>query len=152
MGKAKTQPTQASVDDYLASRASPTQLADCRRIMAMLARVTREAPRMWGPSIVGYGSYSYARASGGAGESCVTGLAVRGKELVVYLVAGGPEQPRLLARLGKHRIGKSCLYLKRLAEVDAEVLEMLVANSVAEVKRRHPPTTDTRSRSQTAVS
>jgi hypothetical protein len=137
MAEAKTKPTAANIDEYLASRASPEQLADCKTLMAMLKRVTKEQPRMWGPSIVGYGSYSYTYESGRTGESCITGFAVRGRELVVYLVAESPEQHELLARLGKHRIGKSCLYLKRLAELDTEVLEALVSSSVSEVKRRH---------------
>lgn len=137
MAEAKTKPTSASIDEYLESRASPEQLADCKSLMAMFKRVTKEQPRMWGPSIVGYGSYSYRYESGRTGESCLTGFAVRGRELVVYLVAESPEQRELLARLGKHKIGKSCLYLKRLAEVDTKVLEALVAKSVSEVRRRH---------------
>jgi nucleoid DNA-binding protein len=138
MAEAKTKPTAASIDEYLASRASPEQLADCKALMAILKRVTKELPKMWGPSIVGYGSYSYRYESGRTGESCATGFAIRGKELVVYLVAESPEQAELLAKLGKHKIGKSCLYLKRLADVDAKVLERLVAKSVADVKRRYP--------------
>ncbi len=92
---------------------------------------------MWGASIVGYGSYSYKYESGRTGEACLTGFAVRGKELVLYLVAESPEQQELLARLGKHKMGKACLYFKRLADLDAKVLESLVSMSVAEVKRRH---------------
>lgn len=137
MAKAKTRPTAASIDEYLESRASPEQLADCRILMAVLERVTEEQPRMWGPSIVGYGSYSYKYVSGHAGESCITGFAVRGRELVVYIVAESPGQQELLAKLGKHRIGKSCLYIKRLADVDIAVFEALVATSVSEVKHRH---------------
>jgi Domain of unknown function (DU1801) len=123
MAEAKTKPTAASVDKYLRSRASPEQLVDCKALMTILNRVTKERPKMWGPSIVGYGTYSYRYGSGRTGESCITGFAVRGRELVVYLVAESPEQAELLTRLGKHKIGKSCLYLKRLADVDTEVLE-----------------------------
>jgi hypothetical protein len=137
MAEAKTKPTAANIDEYLQSRASPEQLADCKALMAMLKRVTKEQPKMWGPSIVGYGTYTYKYESGRTGESCVTGFAVRGRELVVYLVAESPEQKELLARLGKHKIGKSCLYLTRLADVDAKVLEALVSKSVSEVRRRH---------------
>ena len=92
---------------------------------------------MWGPSIVGYGSYRYTYESGRSGESCVTGFAIRGSDLVVYLTAEGPEQQALLARLGKHRMGKSCLYFRCLDDLDQAVLEQLVAGSVAEVKRRY---------------
>ncbi len=137
MPEAKTKPTAASVDDYLAARASPEQLADCKALMALLKKVTKQPPKMWGPSIVGYGSYTYKYESGRTGESCLTGFAVRGKELVVYLVAEGKDQESLLSKLGKHKMGKACLYFKRLADLDAKVLEALVAGSVSEAKRRH---------------
>lgn len=137
MAEAKTKPTSASVEAYLASKASADQLADCRALMTLFEQVTGRPPTMWGPSIVGYGSYRYRYDSGRTGESCLTGFAVRGKELVVYLLAASPEQGALLARLGRHRMGKACLYFKRLADLDAKVLEALVAGSVAETWRRH---------------
>ena len=142
MADAKTKPTAANIEEYLASRASPDQLADCKLLMALLKKVTKQSPKMWGPSIVGYGSYSYRYESGRTGESCLTGFAVRGKELVVYLLAESPEQQALLARLGKHKMGKACLYFKRLADLDTKVLETLVAESVAETKRRHTVAAD----------
>lgn len=140
MAEAKTKPTSGSVEDYLASKAGPEQRPDCQALMALLKRVTRQDPRMWGPSIVGYGSYSYRYESGRTGESCLTGFAVRGKDLVVYLVSESPEQQALLARLGKHKMGKACLYFKRLADLDAQVLESLVRASIAETQRRHTVT------------
>lgn len=139
MAEAKTKPTAASVDDVLAARARPDQLADCKALVAMFKRVTKQPPKMWGPSIVGFGSYTYRYDSGRTGESCQTGFAVRGRELVIYLVADSPQQQDLLARLGPHKFGKACLYVKRLADLDLGVLETLVAASVAEVQRRHPP-------------
>ena len=138
MSKTKTKHTGASVDAYLASRASPEQMADCRAIIAICKRVTKEQPMMWGPSIVGFGSYTYTYESGHSGDACLTGFAIRGRELVVYILADSSEQVELLARLGKHKMGKSCLYFKRLADLDVEVLEALIAGSVAEVKRRYP--------------
>jgi hypothetical protein len=137
MPEAKTKPTSASVKEYLASRASPEQLADCKALMALFKRVTKQSPKMWGPSIVGYGSYSYRYESGRTGEFCLTGFALRAKELVVYLVTEGPDQQALLAKIGKHKMGKSCLYFKRLADLDLKVLEVVVSGSVAETKRRH---------------
>ena len=134
----RTKPTGASVDAYLASRASPGQLADCKAIMAMCKRVTKQQPRMWGPSIVGYGSYTYTYESGRSGEMCIAGFAVRGRELVVYLLAESPAQLKRLAKLGKHRMCKSCLYFKRMSDLDPKVLEALIAGSVAEVGRRFP--------------
>jgi hypothetical protein len=138
--KTKTKPTDASVDAYLASRASPEQLTDCKAIMAMCKRVTKQEPKMWGPSIVGYGSYTYRYKSGHSGDACLTGFAVRGKELVVYLVAENPEQVELLTKLGRHKMGKGCLYFKRLADLDVQVLEELITGSVEVVKRRYPST------------
>ena len=138
MADTKTRPTGASVDAYLASRASPEQLADCRALVALCERVTKQPPRMWGPSIVGFGSYTYRYESGRTGDACLTGFAVRGKELVVYVNAESGEQAELLARLGRHRTGKVCLYFRRLADLDVEVLEALVAGSVAQLARRYP--------------
>jgi hypothetical protein len=97
---------------------------------------------MWGPGIVGYGSYTCRYESGHSGDACLTGFAVRGKELVVYLIAENPEQVELLAKLGRHKMGKACLYFERLADLDVKVLEVLIAGSVAEVKRRYPSTGD----------
>jgi hypothetical protein len=142
MAETKTKPTDASIDEYLASRASPEQLTDCKAIMAMCERVTKQQPKMWGPSIVGYGSYTYTYESGHSGQACLAGFAIRGKQLVVYLSAENPTQVELLARLGKHKMGKACLYFKRLADLDATVLEALIAGSVAEIKRRYPNTGD----------
>ena len=138
MAQTKTRPNGASIDAYLASRASPEQLSDCRTIMAICERVTQQQPEMWGPSIVGYGAYRYTYDSGHSGEACQVGLAVRGKELVVYIIAETPEQAQLLSRLGKHKMGKSCLYIKRVADLDVQVLEALIAGSVAELARRYP--------------
>ncbi len=140
MSETKTKSTNASINAYLASGASPEQMTDCKAIMAMCKRVTKQQPKMWGPSIVGYGSYTYTYESGHSGDACLTGFAVRGKELVVYLIAENPEQAERLAKLGRHKMGKSCLYFKRLADLDVKVLEALIAGSVADIKRRYPNT------------
>jgi hypothetical protein len=107
-------------------------------IMAICRRVPREQPYMWGPSIVGFGSYAYTYASGHSGEAPLAAFAVRGRELVVYLGVDDPGQAESLARLGKHRMSKSCLYIKRVSDIDVKLLESLIAASVAEVRRRHP--------------
>jgi hypothetical protein len=137
MAETKTKPTGVSVDKYLASRASPEQLADCKAIMTMCKRVTKEPAKMWGPSIVGFGSYTYRYESGHSGQAPLAGFAVRGRELVVYLSCEGSKQSDLLAKLGKHKMGKSCLYFKRLADLEPKVLEELIAGSVAEVQSHH---------------
>ena len=138
MAETKTKATDASIDDYLASRASPEQLTDCKALMAMCKRVTKQPPKMWGPSIVGYGSYTYRYDSGHSGEMCLVGFAIRGRELVVYLDASSPAQVERLATLGKHKMSKACLYFKRLADLDVKVLEALIAGSVADLQRRYP--------------
>ena len=136
MAENKTKPTNASVEDYIASRATAQQRVDCEGLTALLLKVTGEPPTMWGPSIVGFGVYRYTYASGRTGEMPVVGFAIRGRELVLYLTAECDAQRALLARLGPHRMGKSCLYVKRLADLDVGVLEQLVEGSVAEVRRR----------------
>ena len=137
MAENKTKPTDASVEDYIAARANAQQCTDCRELMVLFKNVTRHAPRMWGSSIVGYGSYRYTYASGRTGEAPLAGFAIRGRELVVYLVAEGAAQRSLLSKLGKHKMGKACLYFKQLADLDRSTLEKLVVGSVAAVRRRY---------------
>ena len=137
MAKNKTQPTDASVADYIASRGSAQQRADCRELMALFKKITRHSPRMWGPSIVGYGSERYTYESGRTGEAPLAAFAIRGRELVVYVLAEGEKQRSLLSRLGKHKMGKVCLYFKQLADIDTSVLERLVVGSIAEVRQRY---------------
>jgi hypothetical protein len=137
MAEIKTRPTGASIEEYIASRANEEQAADIKRLMTMLKKLTKKEPRMWGPSIVGYDAYRYTYESGHSGEMCVVGFAIRGRELVLYLSADDPAQTALLARLGKHKFGKSCLYFKRLADLDVKVLEQLIAQSIKHVKQRH---------------
>jgi Domain of unknown function (DU1801) len=137
MAENKTKHTGASVEDYIASRANAQQHSDCQELMALLKKITQQPPKMWGPSIVGYGLYRYTYESGHTGEAPLAGFAIRGRELVMYLLAEDDKQKALLAKLGKHKMGKSCLYFKRLADLDKSVLEQLVANSVADVRQRY---------------
>ena len=135
MSETKTKPTGASVEDYIASKANEQQRKDCKELIALLKKITRKKPYMWGPSIVGFGSYRYTYASGHSGEAPLAAFAIRGRDLVVYLYWKDPKQKALLAKLGKHKMGKSCLYFRQLADLDKSVLEQLVASSIAEVKR-----------------
>lgn len=139
MAELKTKATDASVEDYIRSRASAEQHEDCRRLMVIFRKVTKQPPKMWGPSIVGYGSYRYTYESGRTGEMCLSGFAIRGREIVIYILADSEEQAALRARLGTHRMGKSCLYVKRLADLDVKILERMIAGSIAEIERRYPP-------------
>jgi hypothetical protein len=137
MPENKTKPTNASVDDYIAARGTPQQQADIRELMALFKKITRQTPRMWGPSIVGYGSFRYTYESGRTGEMPLAAFAIRGRDLVVYLMGEGETQTALLSRLGKHKMGKSCLYFRQLADLDKSVLEKLVVNAMAEVQQRY---------------
>jgi hypothetical protein len=137
MAENKMKPTDASVEDYILSRGSAQQRTDCRELMALFEKVTQHSPQMWGPSIVGFGSYRYTYKSPRTGEAPLAGFAIRGRQLVVYLVAEGDRQKFLLSKLGKDNIGKSCLHLKKLADLDSTVLEQLIAGSVVEVRRRY---------------
>ncbi|MBX3691068.1 DUF1801 domain-containing protein [Dokdonella sp.] len=129
--------TDAGVEAYLAAIEDPKRRADCDAIVKLMRAVTKKPPVMWGSSIVGFDSYHYRYDSGREGDWCVTGFYSRKGDISVYLVAAGPKQESLLAKLGRYRIGKSCLYLRSLADVDVKVLRELVEDSVAEVKRRH---------------
>ena len=142
MSVAKTRPTEVSVESHIAAIANEEQRNDAQTLVALMRRVTRQEPRMWGPSIVGFGSYHYKYASGHEGDSALAAFAARGSELVVYIEAGFEGRDVLLAKLGKHRTGKVCVYIRRLASVDLKVLETLVARSVAEPKRRYPQAKD----------
>lgn len=133
MAENKTKATDASVDDYIASRANAQQRADCRELMVLFKRVTRHSPRMWGPSIVGYGSYRYTYESGRTGEAPLAGFAIRGRELVVYVLAEGEKQRSLLSKLGKHRMGKVCLYSSSLL-----TLMDRRSNSLSSIRSRRP--------------
>lgn len=126
-----TVPTDASVDDFLAAVPDDRRRADAERLCALLREVTGEPPVMWGPSIVGFGAYHYTYGSGRTGDWPLVGFSPRKQQLVVYLVGGYEERyPSVLARLGPHKTGKGCLYLKRLDNVDESALRELVDRTV----------------------
>ena len=122
MAEIKTRPTDVSVDAFLDAVGHPVRRADGKAVRAMMERVTGELAIMWGPSIVGFGTYHYRYASGHEGDMCRMGFSPRSANLVLY-VGGFPEYEALLAKLGKHKSSKACLYLNRLADVDPAVLE-----------------------------
>ncbi len=137
MAENKTKATEVSVDAYLAAVENESVRADCQALAKLMAKWTKEKPKMWGPSIVGFGAYHYKYDSGREGDSCATGFAARKNEIAIYLMAEAADQAELLGRLGKHKMGKACLYVRRLADVDAGVLQQLVQGSLAELRRRH---------------
>ena len=125
----KTQPTDADVDAFVAAVEPRRRREDAAALLALMRRVTGQEPVMWGPSIVGFGRFTYASASGRSGEWLAIGFSPRKAASTVYLMDGFAGREDLLARLGPHTTGASCLYLKRLADVDLEVLAELVGQS-----------------------
>lgn len=126
MPENKTQATDKSVEDFLASVEHPTRKADALVLDAMFQRVTGWKPKMWGPTIVGYGSYDYTYDSGHSGTSLATGFSPRKASQSIYVMPGYQDFSEVLDRLGKHKIGKACLYVNKLADIDMSVLEELV--------------------------
>ena len=126
----KTKKTKASVEDFLNAVEHQGKRSDSFTILEMMREVTGMEPAMWGPSIVGFGSYHYKYASGREGDFPVTGLSPRKQNLTLYIMPGFDAYESLLSKLGKHTLGKSCLYIKKLADVDLEVLKELVTKSV----------------------
>ena len=138
MSVLKTKPTKVSVESHIAALVNEEQRNDAQSLVALMRKVTKQEPKMWGPSIVGFGSYHYQYPSGHEGDSALTGFAARGRELVVYIAPDFESRGVLLAKLGQHRTGKVCVYIRRLANVDLKVLEKLVARSVADTTSRYP--------------
>jgi hypothetical protein len=129
----KTLPTGASVDDFLAAVEPKTRRSDALVLAEIMARITEQPPVMWGPSIVGYGQYRYTYDSGHSGTFFRTGFSPRKTQLSVYILPGLKGHESLLARLGKHKTGAGCLYINKLADVDLDVLEELIAAGYARI-------------------
>lgn len=138
MADAKTKQNDFSVDAYIEAILDEARRQDCRELITLMSGVTKCEPKMWGTGIVGFGTYHYKYASGHEGDACLTGFASRKGDISIYLMCGFDGQEALFATLGKHKMAKACLYVRRLSDVDLNVLEQLVARSVTEVKRRYP--------------
>ena len=134
----KTVETDASVEAFLGKVEPPQRVADALALIALMARVSGQPARLWGPSIIGFGSYAYRYESGHSGTSLRIGFSPRKTNLVLYLLSGEGDQADLLARLGKHKTGKGCLYINKLADVDAGVLEELIVRRWDAVNARYP--------------
>ena len=137
MAQLKTTQNEADVNAFLDAVENPRRRADARQVLDLIQRVTGEPPKMWGTSIVGFGSYHYRYASGREGDWPMVGFSPRKQNLVIYIMPGFSDYGELLGRLGKCRTGKSCLYINKLDDVDLTRLEELVRESVAEMKRRY---------------
>jgi hypothetical protein len=126
----KTKPTEVSVTAFVNKLAEPTRRSDAKALIGLMKSATGEAPRMWGPSIIGFGTYHYKYASGREGDTVLVGFSPRKPATVLYGVIGFENSESMLAKLGKHTTGKGCLYIKKLSDVDRKVLEQLIIGSV----------------------
>jgi len=129
MAENKTQASAADPKAYIAAIADASRRRDCAALMALMAKATKQPAVMWGSAIVGFGVHRYRLASGKLGEICAVGFSSRKGDISIYGVAGDDGARELLAQLGKHKLGKGCLYVSRLAEIDDKVLEQLVARA-----------------------
>ena len=138
MAELKTKPTGVAVDDFIDKVPDPQRREDAKKVRAMMERLSGEPAAMWGPSIVGFGSYHYKYASGHEGDMARIGFSPRTRELVLYLLGDFPSHQPLMDRLGKYKTGKCCLYIKRLSDVDETVLEQLTAETLAYMREKYP--------------
>ena len=137
MATLKTQPTEASVEGFLDTVENETRRRDAREILAIMTRITGCEPIMWGPSIVGFDQYHYRYESGREGDFFITGFSPRKAALTIYIMPGFGEYDALMSKLGKHKTGRSCLYINKLEDVDMDVLEVLVRLSVEFMRARY---------------
>jgi len=138
MAENKTKPTKLSVAAFIEALTDRTRRADAKALVKLMQSATAEKPKMWGPSIIGFGSYHYKYDSGREGDVPIIGFSPRKAATVLYNVGGFSGSETLRAKLGKHTTGKGCLYIKKLAEVDQQVLEALVLKSVGATRARYP--------------
>ena len=139
MTENKTKPTTLSVSAYIDGLTDPTRRADAKELAQIMQRISGEKPKLWGPSIVGFGTYHYRYDSGREGEVPLIGFSPRKAALVLYSMLSHSKAKDLLPRLGKHTTGKGCLYIKKLADVDRKVLDTLINNAVTHYRARTMP-------------
>ena len=138
MATQKTLPTAQTVDDFIDTIADENVRNDCRYIRELLESITKEKATMWGPSIIGFGKYHYKYESGHEGDAPLAAFAPRKDSLVIYMSTEFEKRETLLSQLGKHKSSKSCLYVKKLSDIDLKVLEKIVVNSMKFTKKLYP--------------
>lgn len=137
MAEAKTKPTTISARELIGAITDPARRADATALMRIFQRATGEKPVMWGPSIIGFGKYHYRYESGREGEMCLVGFSPRSAAFSLYVLSGAKDEADLLSRLGKFKRAKACMHVKRVADIDPEVLEELVRVSAAHTQAIH---------------
>lgn len=138
MAEAKTKPTTADVNAFLQAIGDESTREDCLTLLKIMKQATRAEPILWGSNIVGFGTYHYQYATGREGDWPLTAFSPRKQNLTIYIMPGFDRYEDLMARLGKHKTGKSCLYIKRLADIDLKVLKELITASVKHMKQTYP--------------
>ncbi len=138
MAENKTRPTKLSVASFINSIEPAERRKDCRTLVKLMKDVTKASPKMWGSSIVGFGTYHYKYASGREGDFFLAGFSPRKNDLTLYVMAGFDRYPELMKKLGTYKTGRSCLYVKRLDDVDMKVLKRLVTGSVKYMRKAYP--------------
>jgi hypothetical protein len=138
MPKNKTQPTDESVTAFLNAVENDQKRTDSFKILDMMRELSGEEPKIWGTSIIGFGTYHYKYASGREGDFLRIGFSPRKQNISLYLISGANKNPELLKQLGKHKTGKSCLYINKLADIDISILRSLIRKSLEEMKRLYP--------------
>lgn len=134
----KTKPNEEAVEAFLNKVSDTQKREDCFTVMNLMEQITREKAKMWGPSIVGFGNYHYKYESGREGDFFITGFSPRAQNLTLYIMAGFDKYDELMKKLGKYKTGKSCLYIKKLGDVDQKILKQLIAESVKYMKKTYP--------------
>ena len=137
MAQNKTKPTAITITAFLSEIADEAKRADAKALVKLMQNATGEKPKMWGPSIIGFGSYHYVYESGREGDMPIIGFSPRKPALVLYGAIGFAGADALLTRLGKHSVGKGCLYLKKLSDADQKVLETMIEKAVAATRAKH---------------
>jgi uncharacterized protein DUF1801 len=133
MAEPKTKPTKASVKEFLNQITDKERRDDCFTVAKIMEEITGDKPKMWGPAIVGFGTWHYKYASGREGDWPVTAFSPRKKDLTLYLMMGFQKHTELMQKLGKHSTGKSCLYIKRLSDIHVPTLKKLIKTSIKEL-------------------
>ena len=135
MAELKTKQNEAGVEEFLNEVSDEKRREDCFTVLELMKKITGEAPKMWGASIIGFGNYHYKYESGREGDWFVAGFSPRKQNLTLYIMSGFSRYEELLAKLGKHKTGKSCLYINKLEDVNLDVLQEMIENSVENVKK-----------------
>lgn len=138
MSENKTKQTKASVNTFINGLDEEKTKMDCLRVIELMNEITGEEPRMWGTSIVGFGTYHYKYESGREGDFFITGFSPRKQNLTLYIMSGFSKYDDLMSKLGKYKTGKSCLYIKSLDDIDIKVLKKLIKESVKYMKKVYP--------------